>query len=112
MKFLLIILLFISGCGYSSRQNEAIGQVKKVVSNTPLICNDYNDVDISLGVMVKGVGSMSSQDMWFYVPNQNDINILKKANESGKLVKFTYDTKRFRWCVDERQLTHVEILEN
>lgn len=109
--FFLIVLIALSGCGYSSKQNEAIGQVKKVVSNTPIVCPDFIDVDISLGVMVNGVGSMSHEDVWFYVEKESDIAILKQANETGKLVKIVYDVKRVTFCVSDHFIKHVEILK-
>lgn len=113
MKNLLLILLITSfiGCGYSSRQNEAIGQVKKVMQETPLVCPDYVLTDISLGVMVNGVGSMSHEDLWFYVSDSELIKTLKIANETGKIVKIKYDMKRITWCVPPHVITSVEIME-
>lgn len=110
-KLLIIPMLILSSCGYASKQNEAIGQVKKVVSYTPILCPDFVEVDLSLGVMVNGVGSMSSQDQWYYVEKESDIATLKKANETGKLVKITYDVKRVTFCVDGHFIKNVEILK-
>ncbi len=103
--------LVLSGCGWSSWDNEAIGQVKKLQHATPIICSDYDHVDISLGVMRNGVGSISTNDVWYYVPNASDVAILKSAAETGALVKFTYGVKRFRWCVEEETITHVELVK-
>lgn len=111
-KVLIVLLLGLTSCGYSSKQNEAIGQVKKVVNNTPLICSNFVDTDISLGVMINGVGSMSHEDIWFYVVNSSDIKTLKIANENGKLVKITYDVRRFTVCVSDHFVTSVTILES
>lgn len=107
----LLFLLTLSACGFASVGNESIGQVKKVKSVTPIACSDYTEVDISLGVMVNGVGSMSHEDKEFLVTNQNDIAVLKEANASGKLVKFTYDDARVRFCVPDDNITRVEILK-
>lgn len=107
----LLIILFVVGCGYSARENEMIGQVKKVVKNTPIICSDYLDADISLGVLRNGVGSMSTQDIWVSVIDKTDFDTLKKANETGALVKITYDVKRWTWCVDKHIITKVEIIK-
>lgn len=106
-----MFLVLLSGCGYSSRDNEIIGQAKKVVHLTPLICSDYSAVDVSLGVMRNGVGSMSTQDLWFYVEDRNLLAILAKAVETGAIVKVKYDQKRTTWCVPDHWLTNVEILE-
>ena len=39
----LVAALSLAACGYSSRDSELIGQVKKVVRNTPIICSEYED---------------------------------------------------------------------
>ena len=104
-------MLLLASCGWSSWDNEAIGQVKKVQHATPIICMDYDHVDISLGVIRNGVGSMSTQDQWYYVESPADVALLKSASETGALVKFTYGVKRFRWCVDDEMITHVELVK-
>ncbi len=105
------VCLILSGCGYSARNNEMIGQIKKVVHNTPLICPDYDDADISLGVLRGGVGSMSSQDIWIYVPDKANYETLKKANESGALVKVGYSERRLTFCVPDHWVDSVEIVK-
>ncbi len=112
MKAILLFLaLVVSGCGYSSMQSEMMGQVKKVANRTPLICNNRVDADISLGVMRNGVGSMSSQDVWITVPEKSDQILLKKAAESGELVKITYDIARVTFCWEDHIVTHVEVVK-
>jgi hypothetical protein len=59
--------------------------------------------------MRNGVGSMSTQEMWLYVPNEGDYNILAKAAETGAIVKIKYDEARLRFCVPANIVTHVEI---
>lgn len=105
------VMLMVTACGYSQVESEAIGQVKKVANVTPILCSPRTDVDISLGVMINGVGSMSSQDIWLTVKDKSQIRILKEANESGKLVKIEYDNARVNWCWQERELTEVEIVK-
>ena len=87
-----------SSCGYTSRDSEVIGQVKKVQRNTPLFCDDYDEVDVSLGVMRGGVGSYSTEDIWMFVtPAQaKELSALQKTNA---VVKFTYDDRRWVNCV-------------
>ena len=112
---LAFVLLSLAGCGYSSRGNEAIGQPKKISHDTPIFCSDYDSVDISLGVMRNGVGSMSTQDMWFaFAPHDDQKNedTLLKAIKDGKLVKFTYDYRRLSICQEAPQVTSVEIVED
>jgi major membrane immunogen (membrane-anchored lipoprotein) len=111
MKLIIALTLILSACGYSSKDNEAIGQVKKVSSETPLLCNDYSAVDISMGIMRNGVGSMSTEDLWFYVPSNADVADLKYAAETGKLVKITYDIKRVVLCVPDHIVTKIEIIK-
>jgi hypothetical protein len=101
----------LTGCGYSSMQNETIGQVKKVVKNTPLICPDYVDADVSLGVMRNGVGSMSTEDLWFYVPDEQARQTLAQAAQTGALVKITYDVKRVTFCVSDHFVSKVELVK-
>ena len=113
MKNLILALPFLlAGClGDSSKDNETIGQVKKVEHNTPIMLPDYDDADISLGVMKNGVGSLSHEDMWVYVPNPEDFKILQQASQTGELVKIKYDVARARFYVEKHTVTHVEILK-
>lgn len=115
MKKLLIKLLFpflipVAACGYSSRDNELVGQVKKVVAQTPVLCGDYHEVDISLGVLRNGMGSTSKEDIVLYVANNSDVVLLKRAAEEGFPIKATYSIKRTPWCVPDHWLTSVERL--
>jgi major membrane immunogen (membrane-anchored lipoprotein) len=112
MKKLLILLsaLALTACGYSSRENEVVGQVKKVMLNTPILCPDFYDVDLSLGVMRNGTGSMSTQDMWI-VFNKADLAVLKQANEDGGIVKITYDTQRVAICTNGKIASKVEVVK-
>jgi hypothetical protein len=100
MKYLIYSLVILNiGCwGYSSKDNETSGQVKYVEHLTPMFCDDRIDVDISLGVMRNGVGSMSTQDVIMWVPSSEDAKILTDASKSGQLVKIGYDEMRFSWC--------------
>lgn len=113
MKFLYVLAAaaMLQGCGFSSRNNELTGQVKKVVHNTPIICDDYVDTDLSLGVLRNGVGSMSTQDVWLNVANSDDEAKLNSAAKTGQLVRIVYDHKRFSFCKDSQNfITKVEVL--
>lgn len=101
----------IVGCGYASRDNESIGQVKKITKQTPIICPEYSLVDVSHGVMRNGVGSMSTEDVYYYVPSANHQTILKEATESGALVKIKYDVARLVFCVPDHIVTSVELVK-
>lgn len=108
----ILVLILLSGClGYSSKDNEMSGQVKKVNHNTPLICGNFDDADISLGVMHNGTGSMSTRDEWVYVPNPEDYKILQEAAKTGDIVKITYDQARTTFCVENITVTHVELVK-
>ncbi len=112
MKNLIIAaMLLVCGCGYSSVDNDAIGQPKKIHHQTPMLCSNRNDIDISLGVMRGGVGSMSTQDLYLTVPNQKDLETLDKAIVDGKLVKFHYNQYRLAFCQQDDTLTSVEIVD-
>lgn len=107
----LTLVLFVSACGYSSVDNELIGQVKKVKKMTPIICPDYVEADISLGIIRNGTGSMSKEDVELNVESYADIELLKGAAESGQLVKVAYDIKRISICVPDHRLTKVELVK-
>ena len=107
----LVGALALAGCGFSATDSEMIGQVKKVMHNTPLICPEYMDVDLSMGVMRNGVGSMSSEDTWLVVTNSDHLKLLKEANESGQLVKIKYDTYRVTLCTSEKYVRDVQLVK-
>ena len=109
--FMFLMLCSLCSCGYSSLDNELIGQVKLVKNYTPLVCNNWNMTDISLGVMRNGVGSMSHEDVSLTVTDDKVLQKLKEANASGKLVKVMYDVKRWTWCVDNYIVKSVEIVQ-
>lgn len=108
--WVLFAALGLAGCGYSSVDNEAVGQPKRLHNQTPVICTPYTDVDVSLGVMRDGVGSMSTHDEVFLVPNEKDRLALEQAIQTGKLVKIRYNIWRVVWCVPEHTITSVEVL--
>ncbi len=90
-----------------------MGQVKLVQNMTPWWCENWVHADISLGTMRNGVGSMSTQDMWMWVPDAAQAAILKRSSEDGTIVKITYDVARSRgWfsCEELEEITNVEVL--
>lgn len=111
MQKFLCLVLALSACGYSSVDNELTGQVKRVKKRTPMVCPDYVEVDVSLGIMRNGVGSMSTEDVWLLVESYADIALLEKAAEEGGVVKVHYDVKRLTLCVPDHRLTKVERLQ-
>lgn len=110
MKQFALIAMLLAGCGYSAKENEMVGQVKKVVEQTPLICGDYTEADVSLGVLRNGNGSMSKEDVILRVNDPAQKKLLKAAAETGNPVKISYDIKRFVWCGPDHILTNVEYL--
>lgn len=111
---LLFVALLLTGCGYSSVGNNITGQVKGVKRHTPLLCDNYIAVDLSLGVMRNGVGSMSSEDVWLQIMDKDQERELEKALVIGKLVRINFDQKRFVICPDkpEKQINSIELLDN
>lgn len=109
---ILALALPLGGCwGHSSSGNTIIGQVKKVKRMTPLVCGDRVDVDVSLGIMRNGVGSMSTQDMWLTVANPATLAVLNWAADHGTPVQITYDTARANLCWNEEELTGVQYIK-
>jgi hypothetical protein len=111
MKNTLLMCAMLVGCGYTSRDNQLTGQVKKVIDNTPVICGDYAAVDISLGVVKNGTGSMSKEDVIMYVPHQKDEDLLKSAAKTGTLVNVIYNQARVVLCVPDDVVTSVELAQ-
>lgn len=113
MKKLLIGILALSlaGCGYTSTASTLTGQAKALVHQTPIFCPERVDVDVSLGVMRNGVGSMSTQDVWLTVPNQHDVDTLTRAADEGALVKIIYDAYRVTWCQERYMVRSVELVK-
>jgi len=113
MKMLLITLICLSliGCGYSSNNNKMVAQPKKIHHNTPILCHNYTELDVSLGVLRNGSGSMSTEDVLLTVNNDKDQVVLQRAIDDGKLVEIHYDEFRLALCVPEYQITSVEIIE-
>lgn len=112
-KLLLAVLVaaLASGCGYKSRDNELSGQPKRVLNVTPMMCPDYTAVDISMGIVRNGVGSMSGHDMMLAVDEKGNADTLRQAASNGLLVKLTYNTKRFSICTPQMHVTKVEIVK-
>lgn len=110
MKRLLILCLF-TACGYSSKANEVVGQVKKVIAKTPIICDDFSEIDVSMGVLRNGVGSVSKEDLILWSDKPEIVKALKDAAASGQIVNVTYDAKRLTYCVPEDIVTKVEIVD-
>jgi hypothetical protein len=98
-------------CGWSQKEVTGSGQVKKVAKMTPVFCPDYYVVDISLGVMRNGVGSMSTHDMELFIQDK-DVESLRAIAEVGGIVDFTYDQRRSPWCVDGDRLTSFKFQNN
>lgn len=109
-NFLLIATVLAAGCGQSSVDNELTGQVKRVKHVTPIICGNYSEVDVSLGVLRNGVGSMSKEDIWLLVEDKDQVTLLEKAAKDGDIVKVTYDVQRLTFCVPDHTLKTVEIV--
>ena len=95
-------------CGWSKKEVTGSGQVKKVGKVTPIFCPDYYVVDISLGVMRNGMGSMSTHDMNLFIEEKH-VGTLRAIAEVGGIVDFTYDERRSSWCVDDQRLTSFKL---
>ncbi len=123
-KFEVLLSIFVSGALYllylllsvaigSSGEIVSFGRVKTIMNTTPLLCGDFVDMNISIGVS----NSSNSQyyildDIWMNLNSPDHIKIAKEAQESGKLVKVTYDYARYAPCRNKSDVTKIEILEN
>lgn len=115
MKRLLLVAglcVTLTGClGNTSSDNDMVGQVKRCQHVTPLLLPDYDRCDVSLGVMRNGVGSMSKEDVWLYVPTALHYGILDDASKSGALVDIKYDVSRARFYVENNMVTAVALVK-
>jgi hypothetical protein len=100
----------LSGCGYTSRDNEVVGQVKRVMQKTPMVCPNYYTADISMGVLRNGVGNVSKEDIWVVIP-EDKVAQFKKLAETGQPIKATYDVTRWAWCSPADRLRTVDTLQ-
>lgn len=105
-----ILLLSLVGCGYQSRNTEMVGVVKRIAFMTPLMCPDYTYLDLSLGVVRNGVGSMSTEDASAMIVDPSITKLLQLAATENKIVRVTYDRARYSFCSPFRKVTKVEIL--
>jgi len=102
--------MLLSGCfGYTSTGNEVVGQVKKVIKHTPLMLPNYVSVDLSLGVMRNGTGSMSKEDLIMYVPDERLVSQLQALAESGEIIKVSYGVARYRFYVPNEELESMRL---
>ncbi len=112
LRMTVAFCLLLTGCwGNSSVDNDGVCQPKKIHHNTPLICGNYDSVDVSLGVVRNGVGSMSTHDMTLVIPDGETKRKLEQAIAAGKLVNLHYNERRFSWCQELAVVTAVDILE-
>lgn len=94
-------------CGFTTmyaRDGELIGQAKKLTMVTPFwssICPAYYALDVSLGVLQNGVGSISPQDVEFTVQDVVDLRAMTDAVARGAIVKVRYDTRRLAACTED-----------
>lgn len=103
--------VLLAGCGYSSVDGELVGQAKKLTHVTPLICGDYESLDVSLGVMSGGTGSMSTQDVWLTVRDPQDLAAMQAAVASAAIVRIRYSERRWAVCTDDYVMDHIEIVK-
>ena len=96
---------------YAATDIVSVGQVKTVMNMTPMACNKFVDMSLSLGVMRNGAGSVSTEDVWMNLNTIEQIEIARRSQENGNLVRVTYDYFRFAPCRNSRNVKKIEILE-
>lgn len=100
---------FNDGCaGWSGKEITGSGQVKRVGKDVGIVCPDYSYVDISLGVMRNGVGSMSTEDIYLFI-DEKDVQVFREASKIGAIVDFTYDDRRMSNCVVNKRMTSFKV---
>lgn len=113
-KLILLTTLLATSCGYFSIDNEAVGQVKKVMNMNPIFCSNYKMADIIIGsqqALYIQNASGAAPHILIVVTSEQD-KILREASEKRKAVKFTYSEKRISFCTEtEEFMNSVEIIE-
>lgn len=112
MKKLALLAFLAAGCwGYEEMDNQMSGQVKKVHHVTPLVCPAFSTVDVSLGTMRNGVGSMSDHDITMTIWNKADEDVLEQAAREGAIVDIKYSRWRMAWCREDAVVQHVQLVK-
>jgi hypothetical protein len=94
-----------------ARDGELVGQAKKLTHVTPLwssFCPPYYVLDVSMGVLQGGVGSMSTEDLALTVIDVEDLAAMRAAVAHGAIVKIRYDTRRLAACTEDYLATGFE----
>lgn len=107
-----IYLVYASFTTMYSLDGELIGQAKKLTLVTPLwssVCPIYYALDVSMGVLQGGTGSMSSQDVWFTVKDTADLQMMREAVAAARIVKVRYDERRLAACTETHLATGFEV---
>lgn len=115
MKILILIIMIISlvSCGMSEVGTKGTVQIKRIHKITPMIaCSDYYVLDASLGIMTKGVGSMSTQDIDLTISKQQATELEVLLAHGKSIVNVTYDTRRLTFCEEERVLVGYDIVDS
>jgi hypothetical protein len=107
-----LALVSITGCGYSHRNNELVGQPKSIEQTTPILCPEQNILHMSLGVMRNGVGSMSTEDVMINIPDNSMVPLLKEVVKDGKLINAVTNQARMRWCNCEVELVSFQVIKD
>jgi hypothetical protein len=106
-------------CGWSGKEITGLGQVKKVGLESNLVCPDYYQVDIALGIMRNGFGCMSTHDQRFFVPDSiqrffipdSMLKDFRTAAEKSSIVNFSYDVRRASSCVNNYRITSFKVVD-
>jgi hypothetical protein len=101
-------------CGfntYLSRDGEVVGQAKSITRVTPFwsVCAPYYMLDVSVGVMVNGVGSLSTHDVGFTVADTWDVPAMLEAVQHAKIIRVRYDTRRLAACTEDNIATGFDV---
>lgn len=89
---------------YYAKDGEVVGQAKSLTLVTPFwssFCPPYYLLDISLGVLQNGAGSMSTGDLTFTILREADLPAIRQAVQAAALVKVRYDTRRLAACTED-----------
>lgn len=106
-----IVSSTLSSCGYLEVGTKGLAQIKRIHKVTPLLCPDYTLIDVSLGVMQNGAGSMSKEDIEMVVTEDQAKQLDTVLSQGKGIIEMTYSRKRVSFCKEDRVMTGFTVLD-
>lgn len=101
MKHVLLgAALLLSSCGNSATDIELTGQLKAAGVATNLICPDYFYLDMSMGVIKDGTGSVSKDDIFVTLYGRQEYKKYQELAKVGAIITVHANMRRAAFCTE------------